>query len=103
VAVVFFLFFLLPSKDRVLLSPESVVVALANESAMSVVPVSFPKLQLLPVFQLLVPVLPQALNPNSLSFFSVAPKSRSSFGASSLRSILSKLLIPLMFSAAGSA
>jgi len=101
VVVVFFLFFLLPPNDHdEPVSPVSVVAALPNESAMSVVAVSFPKLQVLLAPQLLLPPPPppHPLNPNPLSFFSVEPKSRSSLGASSLRLMSSKLLVPLVFS-----
>ena len=100
--VVFFLFFLLPPNDHTLpLSPVSGVsfVVLGNESAISVVPVLAPKLQSPPVFQLLL--FHPLKAPNVLSFLSLEPKSRSSFGVSS-RLISSKLLMPLVLSGTGS-
>lgn len=99
VVVFFFWFFLFPPNAQALLSVVSVVdsfVALENESAMSVVPVSAPlKFQSLPVFQVLPP--PQALNePNPpLSFVSVGPKLRLIFGAPSSRLMSAKSLVPL--------
>ena len=100
--VVFFLFFLLPLNDHALpVSPVSGVsfVVLAKESAMSVVPALAPKLQSPPVFQL--PLFHPPNAPNVLSFLSLEPKSRSSFGVSS-RLISSKLLVPLVLSGTGS-